>query len=666
MHFEDGEAPRPDKRTKYNKYNASDKGKSRKRNYRGNRSVIDYLSKEFVAWDGEGGNESDGSHTYFLLANSDGYSWTARDGLSTVEVFKAFLSGRSGVINIIYGGGYDTNMFLRDLDIQSLETLYKTGEVRWNGYRLQWRAGKSFSVRRGKRSFLLYDVLPFFQRSFVSACDEYLGRNWECRDEIIREKARRGTFDWAELDAISRYNRAELSNLVSLATELRERLYKVDIRITRWDGPGAIATALYKKYETKSFIGPPINEASEASRHAYCGGRFEIIRKGHSMGAAYQYDVRSAYPSAIRYLPCLAHGRWRNRKSPDTILDFGMYRIEVTEPLSDSITQPQPLWMRNKNGTVYFSEFSHGWYWTPEARLAQKVAESQGEIIIHEAWEWIPECDHQPFKFVEGLYNKRAALKRAGDGAHVGLKLGLNSLYGKLAQQIGWQEGPPMVLPPYHSLEWAGWITSHCRAQVYDAAALVIDDVIAFETDAVFTRAPLPVPLGDRLGQWEETKYANLTYLKSGMYYGTLDSGKDIEKSRGINKGTITRDDVVKALQAEDLGLQMILPSEQTRFIGLGLAMNTKMTNWRRWITAPRMIQVGLNGKRIDLLSGEDSRKDMGDGWKETQEGMHDTEFSFPYAIAWINPQDIISPNGDNILDVRIADAHYVMEGVDY
>jgi hypothetical protein len=642
---------------KYRQYSASDKGKNRRakeRDKRASESLERYLTRPFVAWDGEGINEPDGSHTYVLLANSLGVSLSNRTGLPTSHVCETFLDSPNDVTHIIYGGGYDTNMILKDVDRDTLTKLYVDGRAKWNDYWMEWRGGKSFAVRTRTRRFLLYDVLPFFQRSFVSACDEYLGTDWEYRDEIIREKANRGTFDYANIGAINEYNKAELRTLVRLANELRERLYKVDIRVSRWDGPGAIASALYKKYDTKQSLCAVPDGVATAGRYAYAGGRFEIIRKGHSESGAYQYDIRSAYPSAIRLLPCLTHGEWRHVERPTHIARFGVYRVEVTEPATQSITQPQPLWHRNPDGTVFFSEYPHGWYWSPEAQLAQDM----GGVIIWEGWEYVERCECNPFAFVEALYNKRAALKRAGDGAHVGLKLGLNSLYGKLAQQIGWSAGPPLKLPPYHSLEWAGFITSHCRAQVYRASLLAPDDIIAFETDAVFSRVPLALDIGERLGEWEETKYASLTYLKSGMYFGTLANGKEVEKTRGINKGTITRADMVAALDAEQRGETPVLAAEQTRFITLGQALHQDFAKWTHWITAPRGIKVALNGKRIDLLDSRDTWADRGDGWRETQEGFHDTEFSHPYEVEWINGGGIKDRDDKLLARVRLDDAH--------
>jgi len=184
---------------------------------------------------------------------------------------------------------------------------------------------------------------------------------------------------------------------------------------------------------------------------------------------------------------------------------------------------------------------------------------------------------------------------------------------------------------------------------------LAPDDVIAFETDAVFSRVPLDVTIGERLGEWEETKYSSLTYLKSGMYFGTKADGTEVEKTRGINKGTITRADMIHALN----GGPDILHAEQTRFITLGQALHQDFTKWTNWVTAPRLIKVALNGKRIDLLDSDDVWADKGDGWQETQEGFHNTEFSHPYEIEWITHERTIMDREERLLArVRLDETH--------
>lgn len=616
------------KRREYRRYyDTIANGKARAREKARRRSVDRYLSREFVSWDGEGGDISPGDHRYFLLANSDGGSISDPHGLSTNDIFSMVHAARKGPIHIIYGGGYDFNCWLRDIPKDSLERLYKTGVVTWEGWRVGWRRGKSFSIARNGKTVTIQDVLPFFQRTFVSACDEYLGHDWESRDMIIKEKANRGTFSYDRIGDVSNYNGAELRVLVRLACELRERLHSADIHLSRWDGPGAIAASLYKRYQTKSHKGYVPDEVARAGRVAYAGGRFELIRKGHSLCGAYQYDIRSAYPAAIKHLPCLAHGRWERTTD---IAQFGVYRVITTDPPIEDGAIPQPLFMRNHNGTVVFPNYVDGWYWTPETTLAGELG---GHSIV-DGWAWRQECSHTPFSFVPELYERRAELKRRGDGGHVGLKLGLNSLYGKLAQQVGWSPGPPLRIPPFHCLEWAGWITSHCRAAVYRASMHAPDDIIAFETDAVFSRVPLPVTLGQGLGEWDETRYDSLTYFKSGMYYGTLADGTEVEKMRGINKGSVTRNDVIAALEEDRQGEMVHIDAEQTRFIGLGQALSQDWSQWRQWVTSPKRLSSALIGKRYDALDSECE----GDGWQQTRIGVVTVDQSREYPVEWINP----------------------------
>ncbi len=664
-------------------YRHSENGRAKRLEQQTRRRTRQYVNRSFLAWDGEGLTlPGTSEHLYTLFAYGgagDGKESAieSADGLATVQCLEFMLnSDTRKYINIIYGGNYDVNMWLRDVDRETLEELYNTGCAAWYRYWLEWRPGKQFAVsdRRSERKFRLYDVLPFFQRSFVQACDEYLGVDWEARDQIIAGKIKRGTFTAEESEETRQYNAAELRNLTRLASELRSRLYGVvlptapgitrpivpstdGLRISRWDGPGAIATALYQKYETKAAIGAIPESVGIAGRHAYAGGRFEIVRQGHSEGRTYQYDINSAYPNAIQHLPCLAHGEWTRRDKPSKPVQFGLYRINnapITEehdyqyPLrnSNDWTRPQTLWYRTRNGRIVYGPYTHNWFWSPEAKIG--IADG---ARLEEGWEFIPGCDHKPFAFVPKLYEQRAELKRRKDGAHVGIKLGLNSLYGKLAQQVGWKILPngTLKIPPYHCLEWAGYITASCRAQLYEAASTAIDDVIAFETDAIFSRVPLDLDIGSGLGQWEETRYASLTYLMSGYYFGTKinDDGSttEVEKSRGVNKGSVTRSDVIRAL-AEERGK---ISATQTRFITLGQALHQDWTKWRQWITAPRNLDTMLNGKRTHALSFENGCHDRADGWEETWpntfmldiDGAHTPEvMSKQYDIEWLDNTD--------------------------
>jgi hypothetical protein len=186
---------------------------------------------------------------------------------------------------------------------------------------------------------------------------------------------------------------------------------------------------------------------------------------------------------------------------------------------------------------------------------------------------------------------------------------------------------------------------------VLRAAILNPDDVIAFETDAIFTRRPIQgLDMSNRLGAWEPTEYSSLTYLKSGMYYGTLSDnecrkqrkplGTEVEKSRGINKGSITRNDAIAALS-----MRAAIPAEQTRFIGLGIALSQNFDLWRHWVTVPKMIATELGGKRANTNRNIPTGKVLDDGWEETIPMSSPVAFSQPYEVEWINPRGSDQPD---------------------
>lgn len=594
---------------------AQARGRVEKREVRRIRNLT-MQTRRFVAWDGEGVTRANGSHDYVLFANSDGHRISSLSHLSTGEIFDFILSvSDPGAINVIYGAGYDWNMWLKDIRRPQLEMLYKEGYVRWRGYTIRWRQGKSFSITqkvRGKkpRSANFFDVLPFFQRSFVAACDEYLGERFKAadRDMITENKILRSGFRAEDIASIIRYNDAELKYLVMLANELRDRLARVGLFPARWDGPGAIAVALFKREGIKDHLNKNFPEViTEAARYAYFGGRFEVVRPGHSENPVYEYDINSAYPWALQDVPSLAGGFWERVESPEVVEDFALYRVQW-DGSSGGPFLPQPLPMRSRKGIISFPVHAHGWYWGPEVRAAQKYARgaswyaprSNVSLTIHEGYVFRPATDERPFSFIGPLYTERKRLKAAGDGAHVGIKLGLNSMYGKLAQQVGWridEETGAVIMPPYHQIEWAGYVTSRCRAAILELAMTQdLRDVIAFETDAMFSRRVIAgANLGSGLGEWEYVSFRNMTYVQSGTYFADDAKGKPVDKTRGVDRGNLTR---AQVLDAQSKGLPTV-PSQLTRFVGLGLALAQNFGNWTKWITSGKEISLTPKGKRI-------------------------------------------------------------------
>src|SRR5690242_18808454 len=112
---------------------------------------------------------------------------------------------------------------------------------------------------------------------------------------------------------------------------------------------------------------------------------------------------------------------------------------------------------------------------------------------------------------VRDVYERRQALDRESPGAGTPLKLAGAALWGKLAQRAG--------KAPWHDTIDAGLVCAITRAALNDAIALDPGAVLMVATDALYTTRPLPLDVGEGLGQWKETVLPDLFIVKPGVYW---------------------------------------------------------------------------------------------------------------------------------------------------
>lgn len=565
-------------------------------------------NKEFICWDGEGITfPDDTQQSYVLFGNSKGYRLQS-SSLGTIECFEMMMETEQDFPDAIHVGfafTYDFEMMMKDVPLGYMRDIKKKGYTSWKGYRIEFRKGKWLSVSRkndNEKTVVckIWDVWSFFSTSFVVALKEYLGDS-DTVTFIAENKLNRGLFVWDDLTSglIDRYMTAELDTMVLLMNTLRDRLYAAGLRITNWHGPGAIATFAMTQRGVKKAMAIIPEQVGEASRFAYAGGRFELFRMGYHHDTVHSYDIRSAYPSAIRHLPNLTSGTWSHVDRPTKVEEFGVYRLKFTHG-NLMTTRPMPFFYRDRQSAVHFPNVVEGWYWSPEANMAQYLS-NDAEII--EGWVY-KDTGERPFAWIEETYDLRAQWKREGNPSQIALKLLMNSMYGKFAQRVGFKGKDS---PTWHQLEWAGFITSHCRAKLFQGMieAHSKNALIAVETDGIFSTQPLSsLHVGPKLGDWEHETYDSLIYLQSGFYFKQKD-GIWQSRSRGFDKGSITVEDAVGALGKwrpwqDDAPLGQILGS-MTRFTTMGQYLSYHNgESWRRtWNTNIRELNLGTDGKRI-------------------------------------------------------------------
>lgn len=602
--------------------------------------------KTIIAWDGEGVTLDNGVHVYNLFANSAGDT-IATDDLRSIdtelclELLLQYPSKK--FINIIYGGSYDVNMILKDLTRDQISILWNNGSVHWRHYRITYASRKKFTVKNMQTNITttLWDVIGFFQCSFVKACEDWLGNTVDLT-HIEKMKAQRSNFTQQDFDEIKRYNEAECELLVLLYTMFLDSLAQADIYLTRHDGAGAIAAYLMKQWGIKRHLGSEPLQVYEAAQYAYAGGRIEAPKIGNKIGRIFRHDINSAYPAAALNLPSWEHARWRHHTT-DATNKYNYYLAHVEWAFDEAPFYP--LFYRLNDGTILYPQVGEGWYWNYEVELLKKFHPGQFTIIETLGVEW---GDHQqkipfdyPFVPILDVYAQRRRFKVQGLRAEYGLKLGMNSLYGKLAQQAGWRPG--RSVPAFHQLLWAGMITSITRAKMYDAAMGHPNDVIAFATDAIFSERGIDwITEGSELGQWSVDEFLGMTIAQSGVYWLLTDEGW-VSKYRGFDPGCLEREYVLDAWQTSSK-----VKAQTTRFIGMGSALAMKeedWSTWRRWLTMPRELDPVPTGKRIP-----GPNTDYSGGLRSTlpapnpQEGM-----SLKHKIVWIDGQFPVKPNVEGV-----------------
>lgn len=618
-----------------------------------------FLTQNFIGWDGEGVNFR-GKHHYVLLACSTGNSLltekrTQPYGLSTTECLQFILDeakANPGYYHVIYGGGYDFNKILKDLvnSPERLRKLYDTGRTFWKHYHIEWIRGKWLRVKDMKtgEAVKIFDVLPFFQMSFVKTLDKW-GIVVPDMDEIESMKAKRGTFNWSkEEDRITAYCHSELQALVMLMEEFRNNHVAAGLpSLSGWYGPGAIANGLLRRHSIKRHMLVTDKEVNQAALHAFGAGRIERLLYGNYEGPVCILDINSAYPYSISRLPSL-EGGWKRVTGKEASREVPMSLYHVKMYHHDDYASP--LFFRKSNDDIYFpnpkgSDFIENWIWTPEYSQLVKWRIPH-EVIESFTFQGNPHS--RPFAWLEEMYYQRLEWQKAGNPAEKNLKLGLNSIYGKMVQQAGYESYHK--IPVFHQIEWGGYITSSTRAQLYNACReMDFRNVVGVETDSIIiagNNRPYSIRISDQLGEWGVTEYEGITYIQSGVYWLKQDGEwlDKYSKGRGYVPGTLKRDMVLEMWEENpngDLGLfdkesgraiGMCVYAQGNEFLTIGHCYRPgcDFDKWGDWQTGPKKLSLWKTTKR-EIVRDKDPRINL----LETRDHTQFNGWSKAYDIVW-------------------------------
>lgn len=575
-------------RTKY------DRG--RKRSGVGKRSHPDSnMYHPILAIDGEGITDKNGRHRYVMLAASNG-QYIAAQELTSGQCLDFLLNLPKRHLIVGFSITYDVCKWIGNLPKRYLSELWKSGSVRWGPYSIRWAPGKQINIRHvDGRKVHIYDTFGYFQRSFVAALDEWKVGTPEQIERIREMKASRGTFSDESTAEMLAYCQEECALLVQLVGRLRDAIIEGDIPMQQWYGAGAIAAAIMQKENVKPHMErQPPEKYSEAILSAYFGGRFELFESGYHENV-YMYDIRSAYPHILSSLPCQTHLVYQDHAGY-VESEYALYLCTWNLPL-DTPYPPFPFRHETTRAIAYPLQ-GEGWYHASEVRAAMRLFE--GQIVVERTISIVPhcppECSGNPFGFIPRYYAYRNTLKQRGSQAQLTIKLGLNSLYGKTAQGVGFGDKKP----PFQSYLYAGMITAGTRAMLLDAIGQNPDRIIWTATDGIASTVPLNLDEGGDLGEWEGY-YADWVFCVQPGVYQVCKEGNIETRSRGFGK---QETDFEKIRQAYDMSpVWGQYTYRTTRFIGLGSALSRRdfWGHFGRWKEVERKITF-MPSKRIPEL----------------------------------------------------------------
>jgi hypothetical protein len=613
---------------------------------------------DFIFWDGESPKDTG----YSLFGNSVGM-FICHPFLSTEECLQLIYDAEIAnpdAIHIGFGFNLDVSFIIKDLPRRQLTAIHNTGRTVWGDWQLEHIPHKWFRVKRGKVTAKIYDVHSFCAGAYVPSLAKFGVGSPEQLRKLAEQKARRAEFTWAEMPVIKPYWSLELELGPLLGDAIRERLERASYVPRSWHGPGSVARMAFQRHCVYDAMTRCPTEVRTAARYAFIGGRFNQFLIGWMQQEVYEADIRSAYPYFATMLPNLKRGKWRRGCKYESG-KFAVYHIRYESAPNSLGLYPLPKRMPNHMG-VTWPHRVEGWFWAPEAELVKDDSDATFiEALIFDE----DDPTDRPFAFLADYYRRRKDADYRGDPIGYTFKIIINAIYGQLAQRAGWDRKKNRA-PKTHQLEWAGFITSGCRAAVYKAAVACGDKLVSINTDSVQALCPIPVEEGKELGQWEVKKYSDGVMWQAGIYFlrdelgydPALGYGWNKAKTRGIPKGSYQPEDLIIAMDANE-------PLRLTKhnFIPYTLADSGRWDELNTWADEDCVYRFGGNGFRRHGHDNGTGR--LAGRWCATHckggtvhrtgllsltNGVGTDIWSQPHYLPWIDGPDPIIDTMDDLL----------------
>ncbi len=516
--------------------------------------------------------EADRQGRCFMIATSLG------DVFRPERVPACFFSRKyRGQSFVCYNLKYDSGALVQRLSSAHLKELQVNDSTVESGYTYSAIANKCLTIRRGKNSVHIYDMLNFYSMSLSKACELYLD---EMKIDISPDL-------FSEPFITSNF--AEIAEYCVQDAILVEKL--ADLIIKRFESYGVYPQKLYSiayisfqyfrthtPYVIVKRFWEKERELLSMAMQSYNGGKFEVTRKG--TGYFHEYDIVSAYPFEIRNLIDISWARVVRENKYRKNAIYGFLRVKMNIPVQ--VFSPSVV-MRGTVNTY------------PVGNIERVITKSEYEYLVSQGVDisildayWIHVTNKQfPYRReIDKLSKLKDSFKQSGKELdYHTIKILLNSLYGKMVQLIDKKEyfqAGASWNPIYGAV-----ITANVRIRV-SSMQQTFPEVVAVHTDSVLSTAALPLETSSDLGAFEKKAEGEGVIIGSGIYQ----VGNKV-KLRGIEKNLSLLELIQVCGKQLSIDCQHVYSWREVAFRG----WDTFHINL--FDTVPKKIEVNFDQKRL-------------------------------------------------------------------
>jgi DNA polymerase type B, organellar and viral len=445
----------------------------------------------------------------FLICMSDGRTFRNCDKIDYIG--KLFFRYKKQHI-VVYNLKYDSGAILFHLTNEEKQELWIRNTVRHGAYRITYIPHKNLTIAKGKYRVKIWDIAQFFRSSLDHAAEKYLHKNKICVGS--KDFTRHQTRNRKKLARIIRYCIRDAELTAELGNYFLAKLREFGIRPTSLYSQASLSFGYYA--ENGSIINSwrlwkQYRELLKYAVESYEGGKFEVTARGAFDG--YEYDLCSAYPSAIRNLIDISSARIKFTKRYQKKAVYGFLRVKVFNPKGLYL----PCGILRGNLRIYPA----GEYYCTITKIEYEYLKKiKVRCFVYSAW-WIfiDGKKTRPYKkTTDFLFSLKRSFKGKDEMLYSLTKIMLNGFYGKTCETRENWKGEFVAGRGWNPI-YASQITAETRVKIASMQNLLKEKCIAVHTDSVITLSPLDKKLvTGKLGAFDFVCKGRGVLIACGQY----------------------------------------------------------------------------------------------------------------------------------------------------